>query len=807
MLIGTCRVNRFRRLLTFVLLLVSAQGTAQGVLSGTLVDAVTKEPVIGALVRVDGSFTATISDLHGGFRFSQLPAATIALSVTHLSYNDLHVTATVPKENLQLLLEPRTILSDEVTVTATRADNKSAMTYTSVTKEDLQSLNLGQDLPILLNYLPSVVTTSDAGAGVGYTGIRIRGSDATRVNVTINGVPVNDAESHQVYWVDLPDIASSVDNLQVQRGIGTSTNGAGAFGGSINIRSDATSPEAYGELNSSYGSFNTWKNTLRFGTGLLQGKFGLEGRLSRITSDGFIERASSDLRSYYLSGGYFGKNQSLRFVLFSGKEQTYQAWYGVPEDSLATNRQFNPAGLYLGQDGQARYYDNQTDNYQQDYYQAIYNRTLGKYWTLNGVLHYTKGRGYYEEYRPTDAYSNYGLPDLAIGDSVITATDLVRQRWLDNDFYGLTASANYLYDRWDLRLGGSLYRFEGLHFGELTWAQLLGNVPTPYRYYENSAEKNDRNMFLKAHYTLSPGLYLMGDLQFRTVDYTFEGPDRMGNRLPQTVNFNFFNPKAGITYEWNARHRVYFSFARGSKEPVRDDFVDSSPESRPNAERMTDFEVGYHFNARAVRLSVNAYLMDYTDQLILTGKINDVGEYTRQNVRDSYRAGIESELACHLTPRWVLAGNLSISRNRIREFNEYIDDYDQGGQQVNTYRDVPIAFSPEVIAALQLIFKPAKGLSLTAANKYVGQQYLDNTANNDRSLDAFLVTDLRAEYRFSIKSIRDISFRWAVYNLFNREYAPNGYTYSYIYGGQTTTENFYYPQAGINGAIGVSVRF
>ena len=317
---GTCRVNRFRRLLTFVLLLVSAQGTAQGVLSGNLVDAVTKEPVIGALVRVDGSFTATISDLHGGFRFSQLPAATIALSVTHLSYNDLHVTATVPKENLQLLLEPRTILSDEVTVTATRADNKSAMTYTSVTKEDLQSLNLGQDLPILLNYLPSVVTTSDAGAGVGYTGIRIRGSDATRVNVTINGVPVNDAESHQVYWVDLPDIASSVDNLQVQRGIGTSTNGAGAFGGSINIRSDATSPEAYGELNSSYGSFNTWKNTLRFGTGLLQGKFGLEGRLSRITSDGFIERASSDLRSYYLSGGYFGKNQSLRIVLFSGKE-------------------------------------------------------------------------------------------------------------------------------------------------------------------------------------------------------------------------------------------------------------------------------------------------------------------------------------------------------------------------------------------------------------------------------------------------------------------------------------------------------
>ena len=281
----------------------------------------------------------------------------------------------------------------------------------------------------------------------------------------------------------------------------------------------------------------------------------------------------------------------------------------------------------------------------------------------------------------------------------------------------------------------------------------------------------------------------------------------MGNRLPQTVNFNFFNPKAGITYEWNARHRVYFSFARGSKEPVRDDFVDSSPESRPNAERMTDFEAGYHFNARAVRVSINAYLMDYTDQLILTGKINDVGEYTRQNVRDSYRAGIESELACHLTPKWVLAGNLAISRNRIREFNEYIDDYDQGGQQVNTYRDVPIAFSPEVIAALQLIFKPAKGLSLTAANKFVGQQYLDNTANKDRSLDAFLVTDLRAEYRFSIKSIRDISFRWAVYNLFNREYAPSGYTYSYIYSGQTTTENFYYPQAGINGAIGVSVRF
>lgn len=807
MFIEKSPANEFRRLMTVLLFLWASRTSAQNVLSGTLLDATTREPVIGALVRIDGSYSATVSDLNGQFRFTQLKSDKVGITVTHLGFLEFHAKVDLPKEGWQVMLEPRTILSDEVTVTATRADNKSAMTYTSVSKEDLQSLNLGQDLPVLLNYLPSVVTTSDAGAGVGYTGIRIRGSDATRVNVTINGVPVNDAESHQVYWVDLPDFASSVENLQVQRGIGTSTNGAGAFGGSINIRSDAMSPTAFGEINSSYGSFNTLKNTLRFGTGLLGGKFALEGRLSRISSDGFIERSSSDLRSYYLSGGYYGKDQSLRLVLFSGLEKTYQAWYGVPEDSLATNRHFNPAGLYFGPDGQARYYDNQTDNYQQDYYQAIYNRTLGESWTLNGVLHYTKGRGYYQEYRQQDAYAHYGLPDLQLGDSLITATDLVRQRWLDNDFYGLTASANYLHDRWDVRLGGNLYRYEGIHFGQLTWAQLLGAVPTPFRYYENTATKDDRNVFLKLHYTLSPGLYVMGDLQYRNVAYSFEGPDRMGNRLPQSVSLDFVNPKAGITCEWNARHRACLSFARGSKEPVRDDFVDSSPESRPGAERMNDFEAGYHYTANAFRASVNGYWMDYTDQLILTGKINDVGEYTRQNVRDSYRAGIESELAVHITPRWVLAGNLSVSRNRIREFNEYVDDYDNGGQQVIVHRNTAIAFSPEWIAAAQLIFKPAKGLSLTAANKYVGKQYLDNTQNESRRLDAFFVTDLRAEYRFSLKQVKDIAFRWAVYNLFNREYAPNGYTFSYIYGGQTTTENYYYPQAGINGAIGLAVRF
>ena len=781
---------------------------AQFSISGQITTQKDGSIIYGAVVAVANSYSAVQSNSYGIYKINKLKPGTYILSITMLGYqkqiDTVQVNADVVKD---IQLAPNLYMMDEVQVKATRAGDKSGIANSKITKEDLEKQNLGQDLPYLLNLTPSLVVTSDAGAGVGYTGFRIRGSDASRVNVTINGVPINDAESQGTYWVDMPDIVSSVDNIQIQRGVGTSTNGAGAFGGSVNVQTTTLNAKPYATFANSYGSFNTLKNTINLGTGLLNDKFTVDARLSRISSDGYMQRASSNLHSYYLAGAYYGKSTIVKLITFSGSEKTYQAWYGVFQDSLKSNRTFNPAGMYYDAIGNIKYYDNQTDNYKQDYYQLHFSQRLNDKLYFNTALHYTKGKGYYEEYKQGAAFSDYGLSDPIIGADTILATDLVRRKWLNNDFYGATYSFNYTNKRTEITLGGAANQYYGLHYGEIIWAQYSTNIQKEQEYYRDYGLKNDINNFLKISYSLTSKLTLYGDLQYRSVNYSFKGFNDSLVSTRQKANLDFFNPKAAINYDIASNKKIYFSYGIGNKEPSRDDYVQSSPTTRPRPEHLTDYELGYKQQNKKIAFGVNAYYMDYKDQLVLTGEINDVGAYNRANVSKSYRTGIELEFAARIIKQLTWNANVAYSKNKIEEFTEYIDDYDNGIQIATVHQNKDIAFSPSIIAGSEMVFVPFKNFSIAFLTKYVGVQYLDNTSDLSRSIDAYLVNDMRLAYSIKSKLFKEIALTAMVNNLFSESYVSNGYTFSYKYGGFATTESYYYPQASRYYLGGVTIKF
>ncbi|MDP2188585.1 MAG: TonB-dependent receptor [Sphingobacteriaceae bacterium] len=783
-------------------------------ISGTVRDAATQNVLAGASVLVENSFIGTATNAEGIYVLKRLPAGTYKLRVQYLGYKLVVQEVKLQgDQQLDFQLEVQRLLTDEVVVSATRATSVTPMAVTNVSKAELAKQNLGQDLPFLLQFTPSVVVNSDAGAGVGYTGIRIRGSDGTRINVTMNGIPVNDAESHGVFWVNMPDFASSVDNIQIQRGVGTSTNGAAAFGGSINIQTNQLIDTAYANLGLTYGSFNTWRQNATFGTGLLENGWAFDGRLSSITSDGYVDRASSDLKGYAFSGSRYGKKSILRFNIFSGREKTYQAWNGLPQNMLETNRRFNSAGQYTDPNGQIQFYENETDNYQQDHYQFFYTYEPNKNWSLNSTLFYTYGRGYYEQFRNNERFSRYQLPNLVIGGETISRTDFIRQRWLDNHFYGAILSANYKKNKLNANFGAAANQYDGDHFGDVIWARLLGNNDIKHRYYENNALKTEFNFFAKAEYELLKGLFAYGDLQFRSINYRFEGFNNQLINVTQTANFNFFNPKAGAYYQLNQASQVYASVAVGNREPVRADLVESSPQSRPTAERMIDYEAGFKRQGKRSAFAANLFYMDYFNQLVLNGQINDVGGYIRTNVDRSYRAGIELEYGISITKWLQWSANLTLSDNRILVYNEFVDLYDENfdylGNGLNrTYNNTPIAFSPGVIGASILSFKPAKGLGIDLMSKYVGRQYLDNSGDASRSLDPYLVHDLRVNYTVNGgKMAKQVVFGLLVNNLGNLMYSANGYTYPYVFDGAFVADNFVYPQAGTNFLANIQFRF
>lgn len=814
-----------KRFLVFFLLFSAAgQLSAQSVVSGRISNQ-QNEPLPGAFIRLLNSPFETLSDNNGNFTVTVLAGKSCSLQFRYVGYRDTLITLSAPQNNLRITLTPLPYLSNEVVVNATRAGRQSGLAQNTLTKEEIEKLNTGQDLPYLLQLLPSAVITSDAGNGVGYTGIRIRGSDASRVNVSINGIPVNDAESQLVYWVNMPDFASSAQDIQVQRGAGTSVNGAGAFGATINILTQDKNDTAYAQTTAGYGSFRTLRNNISFGTGSINNHFFFDGRLSRITSDGYIDRGSSDLKSFYLSGGYYDQNNLLRVNVFSGKEITYQSWNGTPESRVNGNRQemldFSIRNglsedetdnlLNSGRTYNFYTYDNQVDDYQQDHYQMLYSRNLPKRWVANVALHATKGRGYYEEYREGESLQAYGIEPVQLNDTTIDETDLIRRRWLDNWFYGATWSINGdLHPKINFTWGGGWNTYNGDHFGEVIWARYASVSEIRKRYYDNNAEKTDFNTFVKAAFQLGKSTAAFADLQYRRINYVFTGPDEMGNPAPQDAALAFFNPKAGISHRID-NTEIYASVAIAQREPNRNDYTETTRQSRPDPEKMIDYEAGVKYASRKINAGVNFYYMDYYDQLVLNGKINDVGSYTRVNIDRSYRMGAEFEAAWMMIDKLTLKGNVTLSDNRIRAFTEYTDAYDADfnytGQVTATFKNTTIAFSPSLTSAVQLSYTPFTATEISLIARQVSEQYLDNTENSTRTIPAYTVTDLRMSFTPKTGWCKKLRIDLLVNNLFSTLYSSNGYTFGYLINNTRIQEDFFYPQAEINFMAQATIRF
>lgn len=819
---------KFGTMLAALVLSVCAMG--QSSLYGTITS-YKGEPLVGANVWLEGTNYASATDLDGKFRISNITNGTYQLKVSYVGYESLNDQLPIDGDvRLDISLKESIIKGEEVIVYATRANEKTPTTYSNISAKEIEERNLGQDIPFVLRYTPSIVVTSDAGNGVGYTGIRIRGSDPTRINVTVNGIPINDSESHGTFWVNMPDFTSSVDNIQIQRGVGTSTNGAAAFGASVNLQTDMPDQEAYASINNSFGSFNTWKNTVELNSGLINNRWAFQGRLSRIASDGYIDRASSDLKSYFLSGGYYGEKTTIKALTFSGKEVTYQSWYGTPGAKLYGNNEdlqelIDFGGEYgtedelenLKQSGRTfnyYLYDREVDNYGQDHYQLHLSHTFSQELNVTGAVHYTHGEGYYEQYRTDDDFSDYGLEDVTIGDETITSTDLIRRRWLDNDFIGGVFSINYTGESLSWTIGGGYNYYDGDHFGEIIWSQYASNSQIRDRYYDNYGRKKDFNMYGKVNYDLTESLNLFADVQVRRIDYETKGID--SDLLPINTggDYTFMNPKLGATYFLNPQSNIYASFAVGNREPVRNDFVDALGGEIPDHETLRNLEAGYRFASSSASFSANVYMMDYKNQLVLTGALNDVGSGIRTNVDASYRSGIELVGGYQLNEMVNLGGNLTLSQNKIAKFTEVVYDYgeDFGGYDVISieHKDTDIAFSPNVIAGGQIEFLPVQGLSLQLLGKYVGKQYLDNTSNEDRIIRSYFVSDALMTYQTQLPGLKQLTLSLMINNLLNKKYESNGYTWGYYYGygqGNLYQQNNYYPQAGRNFMLSLGLKF
>ena len=782
--------------------------SAQSTLSGIITDERGQALPLVVVDLGDRSFGTTTDDA-GAFTFLRVPEGSIHLRAALIGHHSIDtVFAMEGAKTIAVRMITLTHYIREAEVTALRAGDRGPFATSTVTRERIEAINTAVDLPVLLDQQPSVVTTTDAGTGVGYTGLRIRGSDATRINVTVNGVPINDAESQAVFWVNMPDLASSAEDIEVQRGVGTSTNGPGAFGASINVRTSTLKPDAFGEVSAFGGSYNTQRYTARFGTGLLplQGnkgqRFSLDGRLSTITSDGYIDRATSDLKSYFLQGAWVGATRSLRFITFSGKEVTYQAWNGAPREVVDTNRTYNE---YT--------YDHQVDDYRQTHYQLLFDQKVGAHGTLNATLFRVYGNGYFEQYKPDDDMATYGIAPAVVNGDTITTTDIVRRRWLDNVLTGANLSYGTKLGAHLLVLGGSYSDYHGDHYGEVIWARYNGDLDIRDRYYANDSRKTDANAYAKLTYMLAPRLELFGDAQVRNVTHSFLGYDGDLRNVTQEVQYTFFNPKAGVLFRVADGRKAYASIAMANREPNRDDLTGTSPDSRPTSEHMTDLELGYEHRTARMVVGVNGYYMDYRDQLVLTGELNDVGYALRTNVPSSHRAGVELTLNTRITRKLVWRANATFSRNRVRDYTEYLDDPDNGGQQAVVVGESELSFSPAVIAGSELGYRfwdnASKGnAELTLVTKYVGEQYLDNTASSDRALDAYLVNDLRANLSLlGVNGLKRVDLNLTVRNLFSELYENNGWVYSYVYEGRRSDMVNVFPQAPLNVLVGATVRF
>ena len=795
---------------TILLLFITFTSIAQNNFVGRVTDS-SGEPIVGANILIEESNLITYTDERGKFYLNS-NSTNIDIQVSHVGYLTKEIKFSNPNQEINIVLDDGIILKDEIKVISTRAKYNSPFAFTNISKSFIEKNNSGKDIPFLINSTPSTYSTSDAGNGIGYTGVRIRGSDATRINVTINGIPYNDSESHGVFWVNVSDLASSANSIQVQRGVGSSTNGGGAFGGTVSIKTGKASEDFKLKYSSSAGSYKSFKNTLELNSGLIKNKINMNLRLSKINSDGYVDRATSDLKSYYASASYYSDKTSIDLINFSGKERTYQSWWGTPEgrinndiqemNNVIANNGYSDEQadnlLNSGRTFNYYTYDNQTDNYQQDHYQMHFNHDISNTANLHLALHYTYGRGYYEEFREDDNLSNYY--DFLENKSL----DLVRRRWLSNHFYGLTYSFSKKFDKSEINIGGALNEYDADHFGEIIQPQLMVSEP----YYFSKSFKKDGNIFIKYNLNISESAELFTDMQLRGFSHKMKGNDNDKSIIDVDKNNIFFNPKIGLTKSLNDKVILYGSIAVANREPIRSDYIDSKIE--PKHESLVNIELGKGFNYNIGSFNTNLYLMEYNNQLITTGEVNDVGAYIRENVKKSRRFGVEFTNVLN-TKDFYVNSSLSLSRNLVYNFNETLYDYGADFSQYNIienkYGVTDLAFSPGVLLNNHFEWKANKFLSFILNSKYVGKQYLDNTSNEKRVLKDFLINDFKIQTNLTNNVLNNLFFKIEINNIFNVKYSSNGYTFGY-YGGMDyeVRENYFYPQATRNIMFSISIE-
>lgn len=795
-------------LLISILICFSVYANAQFSIRGKVFDQENKKVLIGAHIIVQESFKVATTNKNGEFELTGIKTQNAELKISFLGYETITETVNLNenKEHLFFLMRS-SIQGEETIIRSTRVNENVVTPHTNISKKEIEDMNDARNITSIIEWTPSIITTSDAGTGIGNVGYRIRGSDESRINVTINNVPLNDPESQGAWFVNLPDFASSVDNVQIQRGIGTSSNGSGAFGGSINFQTQKINTEPYVEANEFYGSYNTWKHNLNFGTGLINSKFAFDGRISKITSDGFIDRAKANLNSNYFSAAYYGKKTMIKGLMILGTEKTYQSWDGIPSVILDTNRTWNGIGSYTDANGNQQFYDNETDNYSQNHYQILISHDFNSSLNFSSTFHYTRGIGYYEQFKEYQKYSDYGLDNQIIGNDTLTRTNLIRRKYLDNHFYGAHLSLNYTSSKIPLSIiwGVSANRFENDHYGKIIWMQYSGNIGHDITFYKGNGDKMEASSFLKAQYTISKKISVWADLQVRYIDYSIEGIEDDQRDISQNHIWNFYNPKGGVSYAVSKNQKIFFSYGIGHREPTRANLVDAPEDKQPIAETMYDYELGHEIRLNKAAFYTNIYFMDYQNQLVLTGEINDVGYAIMTNVEKSYRAGIEISSNVKIIKKIDWMVNINLSRNKIQDFTEYVDDWDTWGQRVTKLGETNLSFSPEIVASNIIKYQPIKGFNIELQQKYVGKQYIDNTSSNDRILNPYFVNNVKISYSLNTKLFKEIKLMAMINNIFNEEYETNAWIYRYYEGGEHKVMDGYFPQAGRNFMFGVSV--
>lgn len=817
-------------LINFLLFFLGISGFAQNQLSGKIYDE-DNNPVPGAIIRLNNGKLFVASDEFGNYAFKNLEEGTYEIKAEYIGF--LTETKTVYlKEDISIdfMLVPDELAElEKVIVIATRAAGKTPIAFTTLEQNDIEKQNMGQDVPYLLRNTPSITVSSDGGIGVGYTQMRVRGTDITRINVTLNGIPMNDPESHGVWWVDVPDFASSVDNIQIQRGVGTSTNGAGAFGASINLKTNKVSTKPAFEISNSFGSFKTMKHTVNFASGTISEHFAVEGRLSKLHTDGFIDNAWADMKSFYLTGAYFNNKTLLKVNIFSGVEDTYQAWNGVPKVRL----QSDEAGMQRYLDhwlySQKEYehminsdprtynsysYDNEIDHYEQTHYQLHLVRKFTNNLHFESSAFLIHGEGYYEQYKTDKDYQDYGIEPIITGSDTITSTDLIQQKWLDNNYYGLNYNLVYSKNKFSMVFGGGWNKYDGYHFGHINWMQYAGNYPIRYEWYRNLGVKSDLNNYIKFNYDFLDKLNLFADMQYRVINYSINGNNDDLASIDQNHPYNFFNPKVGLLYHPNDNHDIYFSYSIANKEPKRSDFIDAPTDAVPQQEVLYDYEFGYKMAQSNYSFNLNLFYMDYTNQLIMTGEINDVGSPIATNVKDSYRRGVEAVFGAKLFDFVDWSANVSLSQNKIQNFIEYVDNWDYWNdtenndiQIVNELGETDLAFSPSIVANNIVSVHFLKYFNAEVSTHYVGKQYIDNTSSDKRSLNPYLLNDLALRANFDTKFIKNINVGFKLNNILDEQYETFAWVYSYYTGGERYAMDGYFPQAGRNFMVNLTLKF